>query len=145
QPLYYAREDTKRPFRYAAMSMLVNVVLAVGLMPVIGFAAAALATTLAAWAMVWQLWAGSRGMGDAARFDERMRSRFPRILGASLFMGLALWGVIVLLTPYFTMDGLRYLALLAVVLSGMVFYFGAGAVIGAFRLSDFTAALKRRR
>jgi len=31
------------------------------------------------------------------------------------------------------------------VLAPMVAYFGVGAVIGAFRLSDFTAALKRRR
>ena len=58
----------------------VNAVIAVGLMPYIGFAAAALATTLAGWMMAAQLWFGTRRMGDAARFDARFRSRLPRIL-----------------------------------------------------------------
>ena len=35
QPLFYAREDTRRPFRYAVWSMVVNAGLAVALMPVI--------------------------------------------------------------------------------------------------------------
>ena len=55
QPLFYAREDTRRPFYYALAAMVLNVVVAVGLMPVIGFAAAALGTTLAGWGMVAQL------------------------------------------------------------------------------------------
>ncbi len=145
QPLYYAREDTRRPFRYAVWSMAINAVLAVGLLPLIGFAAAALATTLAGWAMVWQLWRGSRGMGDEARWDDRMRNRAPRILAAALLMGLALWGAMLVLAPVLVMPGWRYLGLALLVLAGMVAYFGVGAVIGAFRLSDFTAAVRRRR
>ena len=37
-PLYYAREDTRSPFRFAVHAMIVNVVVALGLAPVIGFA-----------------------------------------------------------------------------------------------------------
>ncbi|MCL4676851.1 MAG: murein biosynthesis integral membrane protein MurJ, partial [Pararhodobacter sp.] len=65
QPLYFAREDTRTPFRYAVVSMIVNAAIAVGLMPFIGYLAAALGTTLAGWAMVAQLWWGARRMGDA--------------------------------------------------------------------------------
>ncbi len=144
QPLYYAREDTRRPFRYALLSMVVNAALAVGLAPVIGFAAAALATSLSAWTMVWQLWSGSRGMGPEAHWDARLKSRFPRILAASLIMGAVLWAASWALTPALALSGWRYLALLALVVTGMVSYFGAGALIGAFRLSDF-ANLRRRR
>ncbi|RMD46346.1 MAG: murein biosynthesis integral membrane protein MurJ, partial [Alphaproteobacteria bacterium] len=56
QPLYFAREDTRTPFRFALWSMLVNVAVAVGLMPLLGWRAAALGTTLAGWAMLWLLW-----------------------------------------------------------------------------------------
>jgi putative peptidoglycan lipid II flippase len=42
QPLYYAREDTRSPFRFALWSMVVNAALAFGLMPWIGFSAAAM-------------------------------------------------------------------------------------------------------
>jgi hypothetical protein len=77
QPLFYAREDTSRPFRYAVWSMVVNAAVAVGLGPCIvpglGFLAAAPGTTVAGWTMVWQLWRGARTLGDAGKVDDRLR------------------------------------------------------------------------
>ena len=63
QPLYYARHDTKRPFQFAVTSMVVNAAVAVGLMPLIGFVAAALATTFAAWVNGRAALAGRAGDG----------------------------------------------------------------------------------
>jgi putative peptidoglycan lipid II flippase len=145
QPLFYAREDTRRPFRYALVSMVVNAAFAVGLMPVMGFMAAALATTVAGWVMVWQLWAGSRPMGEAARPDDRFRRRLPRILVASAVMGVVLWAGEVALGPALGQPGLRYLALGALVLMGIASYFGTGALVGAFRLAEFRSLLRRQR
>lgn len=144
QPLFYAREDTRRPFRFAVWSMLVNLVLAVGLAPVIGFAAAAWATTLAGWVMVAQLWWASRSMGDEARPDDRLMQRLPRIGLASIVMGLALWFAADALAPMLAESGLRWGALGLLLAAGVVSYFATGALVGAFRLSDFTA-LRRRR
>ena len=137
QPLYYAREDTRRPFRYAVISMILNAAIAVGLMPYIGFAAAALATTLAGWIMVAQLWFGTRRMGDEARFDTRSRSRIPRVVLASLAMGAVLWAGQIALGPLFGQAIWRYVALAALITAGIISYFVAGTAIGAFRLSDF--------
>jgi putative peptidoglycan lipid II flippase len=145
QPLYFAREDTRRPFRYAAVSMLVNAALAIGLAPLAGFAAAALGTTVAGWGMVWQLWRGARTMGRAAEFDARFRARAARIAAASAVMGLALWGGMVALAPWMKPGGAGAPALAALILGGMAVYFGTGQLIGAFRLSEFTRALRRRR
>ncbi len=144
QPLYYAREDTKRPFRYALLSMVLNAAIAVGMMPLIGFAAAAVATTVAGWIMVAQLWLGSRHMGDEARLDARSAARLPRIVAASALMGVALWAGWWLLDTTLADAGWRYLALAGLIAVGIVSYFGAGAAIGAFRLSDFRA-LRRQR
>ena len=58
QPLYFAREDTKRPFYYALVALVVNAGLAIGLAPFIGYIAAAIGTTLAGWATVGLLWWG---------------------------------------------------------------------------------------
>jgi putative peptidoglycan lipid II flippase len=143
QPLFYAREDTRRPFHYAVVSMVVNAALAVGLIPVMGYLAAAMGTTLAAWAMVWQLWRGSRDMGAAAAIDARLRRRLWRIASASAAMGAVLWGAAVLLAPALHMASWRYTALFALVIIGITSYFSLGALIGAFRLSDFRAALRR--
>lgn len=145
QPLYYAREDTRRPFNYAVVSMLVNAGFAVGLLPVIGFLAAALGTTVSAWVMVWQLWHGSRRMGEAASLDDRFRARMPRIMLAAMAMGGVLWLVAVALGPALGTAGWRYPALAALVAVGVISYFGLGMAIGAFRLADFSSALRRGR
>jgi putative peptidoglycan lipid II flippase len=145
QPLYYAREDTRRPFVYAVVSMAVNAGIAVGLMPIIGFAAAALATTFSGWTMVWQLWRGARRMGDEARFDDRFRHRLPRVIAASVAMGFVLWAVSHLLAHPLGQAIWRYPALVGLVASGMLAYAFAGLLFGAFRISDFRAALRRQR
>ena len=143
QPLFFARENTRAPFYYAVAAMVVNAGIAIGLAPVIGYLSAAIATTLAGWAMVFQLWRGARPMGEAARFDARFRTRLPRIVAASLFMGAVLWGVAWVLNDAFYAAGWRYLALLTLIASGIVSYFAFGAKIGAFRMSDFRSAVRR--
>ncbi len=145
QPLYFAREDTKRPFHYAVLAMVVNAGTAIGLAPIIGFSAAAVAATVAGWVMLWQLWRGSRGMGEAAQIDARLRHRAGRIVIASLLMGACLWGMTFLLAPALHTPVWRYGALLILILTGIISYFGLGSAIGAFNLSDFSSAMKRRR
>lgn len=144
QPLFFARSDTRSPFRYALWTMGVNVVLAVGLAPVIGWLAPAIATTAAGWAMVLMLRHGTRPMGDVARFDDRFRKRIWRIILASVVMGVCLWAAALALSGPLGTAGLRYIALLILILIAAVSYFGTGHLIGAFKLSDFKRAAKRK-
>ncbi|PUB16352.1 murein biosynthesis integral membrane protein MurJ [Yoonia sediminilitoris] len=136
QPLYFAREDTKRPFYFAVAAMFLNAGLAVGLSPIIGFTAAAVGTTVTGWAMALLLWVGSRNMGNAARFDARLIRRVWRICTAAAAMGLLLWLIPPLPLP-------RGIELCVLVTVGIVSYFGIGHLIGAFRLSEFRSALRR--
>jgi putative peptidoglycan lipid II flippase len=144
QPLFYAREDTRSPFRYAVWSMVLNAALAFGLMPFIGFSAAAWATTLSAWVMVGQLWWGARSLGEEARFDARFLSRFWRIVFASAFMGAALWGGWNLLQPMLDAKAYRILALCLLIAIGMASYAVGAIALKAVRLSDLKA-LRRQR
>ena len=145
QPLYYAREDTRSPFRFAVWSMLVNAVLAVGLLPVIGFLAAAIATSVSAWVMVWQLWHGTGAMGEAARLDARFLHRLPRIVAASALMGLVLWGLSAALAGQLATPGLRTAALGGIILAGIALYFAAATVLGAMSLPELKSSLRRRK
>ncbi|MDQ2067360.1 murein biosynthesis integral membrane protein MurJ [Xinfangfangia sp. CPCC 101601] len=145
QPLYYAREDTRSPFRFAVWSMVVNLVIALALMPFVGFLAAAIATTASAWVMVWQLWRGTRAMGAAARFDARFVQRVPRIVVASALMGVVLWGLSTWLAPQLATPGPRTAALGVIVLAGIVTYFGSAAAIGAMSMAELKASLRRGR
>ncbi|MCU0903371.1 MAG: murein biosynthesis integral membrane protein MurJ [Tabrizicola sp.] len=144
QPLYFAREDTKRPFRYAVWSMVLNAALAFGLMPWIGFSAAAWATTLSAWVMVGQLWWGARALGEEARFDTRFLSRLWRIALASAVMGAALWGGWTLLQPLLDQRAFRILGLVLLIGIGMASYALAALALGAARFSDLKS-LRRQR
>lgn len=140
QPLYFAREDTRTPFRFAAMSMVVNAVVAFGLMSMIGFLAAAIGTTVAAWVMVGQLWWGTRSMGQAARADARLLRAAPRIALAAALMAFALW----------FMEGWidaaeigRIPGLAILVFGGAAIYFTLAFATGAYRLSELKAAVRR--
>ena len=144
QPLYFAREDTRRPFRYAVWSMVLNAALAFGLMPWIGFSAAAWATTLSAWVMVIQLWWGARALGDEARFDARFLSRLWRIALASALMGAALWVGWGVLEPLLDQRAYRILGLALLIGIGLVSYALAALALRVARLSDLRA-LRRQR
>ena len=143
QPLFFARHDTKSPFRYAVVAMIINAVIAIGLAPVIGYLSAALATTIAGWAMIWLLWRGSRAMGDAAQIDTRLGKQTGRIVASSLIMGAILAAVEAALWPYFFADFVRYFALTALVATGLVSYFIAARLTGALDLSELRMALRR--
>ncbi|MBA83688.1 murein biosynthesis integral membrane protein MurJ [Thalassobius sp. S69A] len=143
QPLFFAREDTRRPFNYAVVAMVINAGVAIGLAPVLGWISCAIATTLAGWAMVALLAIGTRPMGQVARFDARFHGRIWRIIAASAVMGICLWAAMAVLMPFLGTPGLRYPALALLIVLGMVSYFGTGQLIGAFRLSEFKSALKR--
>jgi len=143
QPLFFAREDTKRPFYYALIAMVLNAALAIGLSPVIGFIAAAFGTTLTGWAMVVLLMRGARDMGDAAKFDARFKSRLLRIIIAAGGMGAILYFTAMALQPFLVISTIRYVALLGLVGVGIVSYFAIGQMIGAFKLSEFKRNLRR--
>jgi putative peptidoglycan lipid II flippase len=142
-PVYYAREDTRSPFRFAVHAMLMNAVVAVGLAPLIGFSAAALGTTVAGWVMLLQLWRGARGLAGAAAADARLTRALPRVVLACFIMGAALAVAARALAPALAADGVRYAALALLVAIGFVSYGVAALGIGALRPADIRAALRR--
>ncbi len=142
-PLFFAREDTKTPFRYALISMIINAGLAIGLSPYFGFLAAAIGTTTAGWSMLLLLWFGSRKLGPAAAMDARLRAKVPKIAFASLVMGAALASAAYLLEPWLFDAALRYFALGALVSLGAVVYAAVVMLTGALRFADLKAMLRR--
>ena len=145
QPIYFAREDTRTPLRIALWGMAANVILAIGLSPVIGFLAAAIATTAAGWLNVVMLWSRARAFGDAARPDPRLIARTPRILAASLVMGVGAWALAGLAADALAAPGLRWAALALVIAAAMALYFAAAAALGGLSLAELKGMMRRRR
>lgn len=143
QPIYFARADTVSPFRYAVVAMLINAVVAIGLGLLIGFLGAAIATSVAGWAMFWLLARGRVRFGPETRFDARFRSRLWRIILASAGFGAVLFALVILFGPLFGLEGWRYLALAALVGLGSGSYLLLAQWLGALRLSELRSALRR--
>ncbi len=144
QPLFFARENTATPFRYALVALVVNAGLAIGLAPLIGYLAAALGTTGAGWAMAWLLWRGSRSMGRPARADARLAGRLPRIALAALLLAMGLKGGAFLLAGS-GLDPASPPGLALLVCGGGLLYLALLALVGAARPAEIRSMLHRPR
>jgi putative peptidoglycan lipid II flippase len=143
QPLYFAQEDTKTPFRFALFAMVVNAVLALGLMEALGWIAPAIATTVSSWVMVGLLALGARRFGDMGRLSAQGRARMIRIGIAALAMGGALWLIDMQVALYIDTTLLRILYGPALVITGVIFYVIFARAIGALTLADIKRTMRR--
>ncbi|OUS05700.1 murein biosynthesis integral membrane protein MurJ [Rhodobacterales bacterium 52_120_T64] len=142
-PIYFAREDTRTPFRFALVSMVVNLALAVGLSYWFGYLAAAIGTSVAGWAMLILLWRGTRHLGTAGQMDDRLKRVLPKIIIASLLMGLAVWGLSILMQGLFVTPTIRYAALALLISVGAIVYASLIIGLGAMSLSEIKQGLRR--
>ena len=89
-PGYFAREDTRTPMYFAAISVAVNIGIALWLFPWMGAPGIAVASAVAGWinaAMLFGvlIWRGHWGS------DIPLLTRIPRLMLAAALMALALW------------------------------------------------------
>jgi putative peptidoglycan lipid II flippase len=151
-PAYFAREDTRTPMRYAAISLTANTLGSAalffglreaGYMPHLGIA---IATTLGGWLNAMLLWRGLARRGHFA-LDARCRSSLPRIVLASLAMGGLLVVLGDLLGPWLGPDSslvTRSTALATLIGAGGSIYFAVAFGLGVLRREMIRSALSRR-
>lgn len=150
-PSYFAREDTRTPMRYAAISLTANtagsvalffVFREIGLLPHLGIA---VATTLGGWLNAMLLW---RGLAARSHFalDGLTKRNLPRIVLAALAMGGGLVIIADLLAPWM---GPRAPilqsgpALCVLVIAGAVLYFAVCAGLGVLNRATVKGAFSR--
>ncbi len=144
QPAFFAREDTMRPLRYAAVSMALNTAVSVAGSLAVGWLAIPAGTALAAWLNLWLLHRGARVHGDTAAPDDRLRRRLPRLAAAALVMGAALWLGSAAMAPLWDSPALRLPALAALIAGGMAVYAAAALALGGVAMADLRDGLRRR-
>lgn len=143
-PGFYAREDTRTPVRFATISVGVNLVLNLALIPWIGHVGPPLATAVAATVNLVLLY---RALGKRGHFaaDAQLKRRLPRLALAAILMGGALYAGEQLLDPYLTGNlWMRFAALSALVGAGGALYVVACFVTRAYRVSDLKALIRRK-
>jgi putative peptidoglycan lipid II flippase len=127
-PVFFAREDTRTPMRYAAISLTLNTLGSIALffafrylqiMPHLGIA---IATTLGGWLNALLLWRALVRLGHFTA-DDRLKRALPLVLVSSLVMGAVLWGVAYGLATWFAGGlWLKIAALSLLIGAGLVAY-----------------------
>ena len=144
QPGFYAREDTKTPMYFAIAAVVVNIAASFILSRYFAHVGIAMATSVAAWVNAGLLIATAIRRGDY-RWDQRFKSRLPRMVLSLAVMAAVLYGCTVLLAAnYAELAGFKAAVwgLLLMLVAGAVSYFAAAQLTGAFRLQDLKAALR---
>jgi putative peptidoglycan lipid II flippase len=153
-PAYFAREDTKTPMRYAAISLAVNTAGSIGLFflfrklgysPHLGIA---IATSLGGWLNAGLLWSTLRQRGHFVA-DRRLARSLAMVTVASITMG----AVLVLLATQTLEPWLaasrpiveRAGALAALISAGATIYFGLLLATGALRFGMLARLAGRGR
>jgi len=145
-PGYFAREDTRTPMIFAAISVAINIALALTLFPRIGVTGIAAASAVAAWVNATMLFATLYRRGHW-QLDRQLLTRVPRLLLAAVAMGGLLlfihheWTAPYLqsATPFAT----QVSALAALVVIGALAYFVIAFAIGGASLGMLRRNLRR--
>ncbi|HWI86154.1 MAG TPA: lipid II flippase MurJ, partial [Sphingomonas sp.] len=143
-PGFYARGDTRTPVRFAIISIGVNLLGNLLLIPTIGTMGPPLATALSSSVNVAMLY---RTLSERGHFtaDQRLRRRIPRLLLAALMMGGALYFLAPIADPYLTRALAVRIAALAILCGGgALVYFAACIATRAFSPGDIRLLLRRR-
>ncbi|MEQ1672993.1 MAG: lipid II flippase MurJ, partial [Hyphomicrobium sp.] len=151
-PAYFAREDTKTPMRYAAVSLTANTLGSIALfflfrswgwMPQLGIA---VATTLGGWLNAGLLWATLHSRGQFP-IDERLKRNLPLIALASAAMGAVLYWAAPALAPYLQSANsfpTKALALAALVGLGMTVFAAMIVATGVMTKAQLGRFTRRR-
>ncbi len=142
-PGFFAREDTKTPMQFAAISVAVNIVGSLLLFWQIGFVGIAIATSLAGWVNALLLWKRLNKLGHF-EMDARLRQKLPRVIAASVLLGAGLYAAVAALEPTWTQGGWIAVGTLALVVSGGLILYGALSIfLGIAKPSDLKTLIRR--
>jgi len=150
QPAFFARQDTKTPMRFSLISVGVNIALGVALFYALGFQGVAMATSVAAWITVVQMWVSltRRGVWNPS---ARAASKIVRVSVASTALGALMFlanlfrpqieGAVGAVLPH----GVKEVSIVLVCTAGLALYPLLLFASGGVTLTEARTALRRRK
>ena len=142
-PGFFAREDTKTPVKIAVGALILNVAVALSLMPILAHVGIALATAISAWANAGALAVLLYRRGLLVP-DSRLKTRLVRVILSSGVMAAVLWAAVRGLAPWLVPGSLQGIAALVLVVAvGLVVYGVLAQVLGVMRWSEMRGLLRR--
>jgi putative peptidoglycan lipid II flippase len=150
QPAFFARQDTRTPMRFSLISVGVNIALGVALFHLIGFKGVAIATSIAAWISVIQMWMSLTRSGvwrpTAAVVGRLVRVTIASVaLGAFLFAANLFRPELEAIIGGVMRVGVKELSIVLVCTAGMGLYPLLLFASGGVTIAEAKGMLRRRR
>jgi len=142
-PVFFARQDTKGPMRFALLSVGVNIGLGIALFHIIGFEGIAAATSVATWITILQMVVTLHRRGDY-RPSKAAWGKIVRVLAASVSMGLLLFAAQHYRAAIEAVVGPKELAVIVVALAGAAAYPFLLLASGGVTIAEVRALVRRR-
>jgi len=146
-PGFFAREDTRTPMYFAAISVVINITVALTLFPTMGAPGIATAASVSGWTNAAMLLGMLIWRGHWNR-DAALLRRIPRLLVAAAVMAAGLWYATRHAEPWLSSSAPVYTqaaALAVIVLGAMIVYFGVAFGIGGADIGMIRRNIKRNR
>ena len=146
QPGFFARENTKTPTWFSAISVVVNIGLSLLLFPSLQHVGIAIATSVSAWTNAVLLFATLWARGYY-RPDARQMRRQALMLVIAGGLAALLWGALDLVAPVFAAGAASVpmaLMLAGLIAGGGIVYFAAIHLFGVQKLDAIARTLLRR-
>ena len=145
QPSYFAREDTRTPAIFAAVSVVLNIAFSLLLFPTLGHVGIAWATSISGWANVFML-VTTLWFWRQLNLPLRAVGQIAVLLVVSAIMGFGLYYLAQYLAPQFVVEAFalwwRIGALGFLIVAGAVIYFVGLHLIGVAKLNEWRQLLK---
>ncbi|WP_411289065.1 murein biosynthesis integral membrane protein MurJ [Phenylobacterium sp.] len=152
QPAFFARQDTRTPMRFSLISVAVNIALGLALFWWLGPVGVAMATSIAAWITVIQMWV-ALGRRDIWRPSAKALSKIARVAAASAVLGglLALCSLFrpeieaayAAVSPF--SRGAKEITIVAICGVGLALYPALLFAFGGVTPAELRAVFRRRR
>jgi putative peptidoglycan lipid II flippase len=144
-PGYFAREDTRTPMIFAAVSVLVNISIALTLFPDLGAPGIAIASAIAGWvnALLLLGFLVRRGHWGS---DIPLLTRIPRLVLAAAIMAVAAYFGADWLSPYLAPESpllVQATALAVLICGAAIIYFAVAFGIGGADIRMIRRSMKR--
>jgi putative peptidoglycan lipid II flippase len=144
-PGYFAREDTRTPMIFAAVSVLVNISIALTLFPDLGAPGIAIASAIAGWvnALLLLGFLVRRGHWGS---DIPLLTRIPRLVLAAAIMAVAAYFAADWLSPYLAPESpllVQATALAVLICGAAIIYFAVSFGIGGADIRMIRRSMKR--
>ncbi|HEX6860326.1 MAG TPA: murein biosynthesis integral membrane protein MurJ [Caulobacteraceae bacterium] len=143
-PIFFARQDTRSPMRFALISVAVNIGLGIALFHIVGFKGIAAATSFATWLTIGQMSLALSRSG-AYRPSKLAWGKIIRVTLASVGLGLFLFAAEVFRTQIVDAAHSKEVAIVLVSVTGAALYPLLLFASGGVTIGEVKALLRRRR